>query len=402
MGNISAILDDSKVYEFVKKELMRNYFEFESCGISFIKFVFEKDDIQFIKEKIDMSNDKYRYTIKALEKNVFEYENRDSDMNADDIFIKVDDSYRFFKLLYRIYNSVNVDNNLTPNKALIKSIWLRMNVHDIDNVNGFLEKQLNFLYGDRLFGGKHRNFETYGDYKLVYDDCFNGDSFETNNHIKMSLVNKDYEGAIKNAEEKYDFPVVHYAIDYENGMPVCYIYGIQALYVSEARKDEKIKEYLKQFKKPLRNGSVSSEFILALKLFTDIIQTYGVTDIRVPLLQVFNYPYHEFLSTSCNSVFDTYTENQKKDYDKIIDETLKPESLNAFILEYLFTKESYNRFYNKQDIISKNKTERLIDTFILMQEKYGNIEIINEPFIEGDTLLIKIKNEAIKEKKKEK
>ena len=42
-------------------------------------------------------------------------------------------------------------------------------------------------------------------------------------------------------------------------------------------------------------------------------------------------------------------------------------------------------------MISKNKTERFIYTFMVLNEVFDNIEICNEPFIQGDELIIKIK-----------
>ena len=66
-------------------------------------------------------------------------------------------------------------------------------------------------------------------------------------------------------------------------------------------------------------------------------------------------------------------------------------NLTDKVLDYIHDKNMYYRFVDKQDIISKNKTERLLNTFIIMNEKYDNIEFMNEPFIEGDYLIIKNK-----------
>ena len=205
------------------------------------------------------------------------------------------------------------------------------------------------------------------------------------NYLELSLINKDYKSG--NEKEKYSFPVVHYAIEYTEDKPVCYVYGIQNL--DNQRKDDSVKEILKKYKKNLRNGKVSPEFVLTLKLFVDIIESYGVTDIRVPLLQVFNYPYHEYLSKTIEKDYANYTTSEKEYYDELINN----DNDSVELLEYMFTKNSYDRFVDKEDIISKNKTERLLDTFIMMEEKYHNIEFLNEPFIEGDTLIIKINKE---------
>ena len=59
--------------------------------------------------------------------------------------------------------------------------------------------------------------------------------------------------------------------------------------------------------------------------------------------------------------------------------------------DYFHDKKMYERFHDKSDMISQNKTERFINTILLMQEHFDNIEILNEPMIQGDSLLIKIK-----------
>ena len=59
--------------------------------------------------------------------------------------------------------------------------------------------------------------------------------------------------------------------------------------------------------------------------------------------------------------------------------------------QYEHLKKQYKRFYDKEDLVSFNKTERLVYTFMELEEKFKNIEILNEPFRSGEYLLIKIK-----------
>lgn len=389
MYTTEDLFKDGKVFSFLKYFISNTVYEINNeYHMSFIKFVFRSDDLELIENRLDMDNYRIRSGINILKRNIIEYKNNDDE---DTIYIKIDDCYKFFFLLNRIYEKMKVANKKENAKDIIRSIWLRMGVEDIDHINLFLEKQLNFLYGDGLFNGIYKVFKNYDNYKLVYDDNTNDDCFETNNYIELSLINKDYNN-IGKEKEKYSFPVVHYAINYEDGNPICYVYGIQSL--NEQRKDESIKEVLKEYKKKLRNGKVSPEFVLTLKLFIDVIESYGVTDIRVPLLQVFNYPYHEYLSKAISKDFSNYTTKEKELYE----EMYQTGAYSIGLIEYLYTKSSYERFVDKEDIISKNKTERLIDTFMIMEEKYNNIEFLNEPFIEGDTLLIKIKEKNVTNK----
>jgi hypothetical protein len=104
-----------------------------------------------------------------------------------------------------------------------------------------------------------------------------------------------------------------------------------------------------------------------------------IYDIKVPLLQLFNYDYHITMSDNYKKIMSRFEEDIKK---RII--TKKNES-------YLQMKETYDRVVDKEDIISKNKTERLVETFMFLQEKYNEIEILTNPFIEDENLIVKIK-----------
>jgi len=384
MCKTEDMFNDGKTYQFLKYFISNTIYEINNeYNMSFIKFVFKEEDLNIVVSKLDMDNYRIQRGINILKDNINEYYNN---FNDDIMYINIDDCYKFFNLLSRIYKRVESKFDKENPKDLIRSIWLRMGVDDVDHVNQFLEKQLNFLYGDRLFNGTYKVFKNYDNYKLVYYDGINDDCFETNNYLELSLINKDYDN--NGAErEKYSFPVVHYAINYENGNPVCYVYGIQRL--DYQRKDADVKTVLNSHKKKLRNGCVSPEFVLTLKLFIDVIESHGVTDIKVPLLQVYNYQYHEYLSKAIERSFADYTAEDIEKYEKMDQEC----DYNLSVLNYIHVKQAFDRFVDKEDVISKNKTERLIDTFMIMEEKYHNINFLNEPFIEGDTLLIKINKE---------
>ena len=59
-------------------------------------------------------------------------------------------------------------------------------------------------------------------------------------------------------------------------------------------------------------------------------------------------------------------------------------------------KEKYDKVADKQDVISKNKTERLIGTFMTLEEKFGGINILSEPFIQDENLIVKVLNSSPK------
>ena len=211
--------------------------------------------------------------------------------------------------------------------------------------------------------------------------------------MKFKLKNNDHS--------IYRLPIVHYSIDNSNDNPICYIYGIQRT-CKTPRKDKYIEEYMRDIKRDFRNEYVSKDFILSLGLFLDVLYNNGIEDVRVPVYQVYNYDYHKIVAIDATGVFNSYSEDTKKKYE----EAFKNGDTSDIILDYIRDRNRYNRFVGMEDIISKNKTERLIHTFMLASSIFDNIDIINEPFIEGDELIIKIKNntnilERLKEKNKE-
>ena len=374
--------DDYNVQSFFKMFISKTVNELasEKFGLPFVKFVFRKEDIMSFADYFDLSNENNKEAISILFSNYNEYTNGDS----SNTYILIKDYHRFFYLLYQIYKNIDTKkDNFTPNQIL-NSIWLRMNVSDFNDVNSFLEKQLNFIYNDDFFKGKEELMDYFKIYNLVYSTESNFDCFESNRNIKFSLIRNSYDDKSKRMEQ-YDFPVIHYSIDSEENNKICYIYGIQN--IERLRKDASVGIYLVSDKRFLRNKYVSPEFIMSLKLFIELLNENGIDTIKVPLLQVLNYNYHEKLSDNVEERFSEYKPDQEKYEDMIRDGIQSLE-----VMDYIAEKKIYDRFYKKEDIISKNKYERLINALIVMQEKYDNIDFINDPFIEGDSLIIKIKS----------
>lgn len=353
---------------------------FEGYNLPFTKFVFSRDDLHEMAYDLDFSIKSYSIT--KLNQNILEYENKIN----DDIFIKIDDYKEFFILLSKIIKAYNKDVNMDNYNSiyLFESLWLRMGVNDINNINYFLKKQLSFLEENNLFKGKCQEFGSYKNLKLYYSDEINEFWFETNRHIKIILCNPKNEEVFYE-KVRYDFPAIHYELTKEKNNKVCYIYGIQNLGVEI--KDDSIKEVLKEEKNQLRNNYVSTDFILDLKFFIELLKKYNITYVKVPLLQVFNYKYHEAISNNIINQMNDYTEVEIEKFE----EMNKNGELTNAVLDYLHNKKTYYKFAEKEDLISRNKTERLINTFMIMEEKYHNITFLSDPFIEDDTLHIKIR-----------
>ena len=345
------------------------------CDMDYIKFVFDFKDIEELEKIVREDSENFDIGIKSIRHLL---SNNKNYMLDNDTYIKVNDMNKFFSLLDQIVIEYSEREHkvLPHNRDFIRGIWLRMGVEDITNVEEFLERQLDFL--------KHDNIIRYNDtllsdsnLKIYYKNKCNDEYFETNNHLEFT---------IKDDDKEYDLPVIHYAFskDSEN-KPLCYLYGIQKL-DEHSICDSSIKEELNDIRKLLRNKYVSQDFILVLALFMDLLKTCGIDEIRVPLYQVFNYSFHERLSKNMKEAYDSYDKKSELEEKILLGED------SELVLDYIHDKKMYEKFYNKEDLISKNKTERLVNTIISESEILGNIRIVNDPMVEGDTLIIKIDN----------
>ena len=286
--------DDIEVLRYFIIKTLTDFNEFD-CNLPFLKFVFNKEDLETIYEYLDTikCDDTYLYfsfpginsyvlkekrddAIKILEDN---YKNK-----YDYNYIQINDYKTFSKLLGDIIKSTYYNNlyyKFSPD-SILKSIWLRMGVSDILDVNSFLKRELSFFNTVNFFQDEYTKWGEYKTCDLFYKNSSNGDFFETNNHIKISLRKYD---------EYYDFPVIHYGLAIEDKEAVCYIYGIQNL--DSCSTNNSFDDIMKNDKRFLRNKYVSPKLVMALNFFTQLLLKNNITNIKVPLLQVFNYSYHE-------------------------------------------------------------------------------------------------------------
>lgn len=384
-------------------------FKGEYYNMPYLNFVFKESDIQKITyylRSMEVNEGQVTLNIRVhlpqreiasividkvlaiLNKTKKEYDDNPQD---DSIYIWVSDYQEFFELLENIrvvfedkspYNNFNVT-------ALLRTIWLRMGVTDINNVLIFLKRQLQFIKNDYLFNTYETNFREYNSLIVSYENRGNRDWFETNRHMRFFLkkLDEDSPSPFGYSYLYYSLPVIHYALIKEDDKPTCYIYGIQNL---DNSKDEKVKELIQKERRRLRNKEVSPDFILALNLFIELLKSKGITHIKVPLLQVFNYTYHEHLGMYYKREL---TESYSPEKIVELEELSKSKSISDEVQDYKENKDLCDKYYGKEDIISKNKTERLLETFKLVKEYYGNLEFMSEPFIEGDNLVCNIVNE---------
>lgn len=319
------------------------------------------------------------------------------EVNDEDIFITIPNYKEFFNLLDQLMTSFDaneLDNNFNAT-GLLRSLWLRMSPTDIEDVIAFLKRQVAFTKNDVLLPTSDTKLDEINDLVISYLNHGNEDWFETNRHIKIFLKRQygEIEDTILGGKlplyKYYHLPVVHYGLIKEGDEPTCYIYGVQHIDKDKYENDPIINAKLQVEKKRLRNKEVSPDFVIALKIFLDILKSKGITTIKVPLLQVYNYYYHYNIGEKYRAKLESYSPEYVHNIECM-------NASDVAIANYENVKKQYERFYGKEEIISKGKTERLINAFYLLAEKYDDIKIINEPFIEGDNLICKI--EYTKEK----
>lgn len=347
-----------------------------------IKFVFDETTLNSFEDFLDKNDsNSYNKGISSIDylKNIF----KDYKNGVDGIYICIHDSSRFFFLLQKLIEvySNDFDRKLLDPSNIIRSIWLRIGTSDISNVEKFLERQILFI----------KNYKVLPDYKelfyfdnndiLAYNIRENDDFFETNKNIVFSIrrSSNDYFVGTKD----YELPSIHFGISKENGEVISYIYGIQSI---SNIKDNEIKDSLQSIRKNLRNKYVSADFIISLSLFLDYLYDIGIEKVEIPVLQVFNYPYHEILSTNISDSFNSYTDFDRKEIEFLYENGNRSDRVE----DYMHTKKMVSRFVNKQDSISYNKTERLIYTFYELINRYKSVELVSDAYGQSDNMIIKL------------
>jgi len=369
MENIRKVFLTKTIPDFLRWEI----------NIPYIKFLFDLETLNKFEDYLDKDDLNYSTGLNSIRYLSQIYQ--ESLTDKDQIYIKVHDSDKFFELLDELIKSYSKKkgHSLLNHNNYIRSIWLRMGVSDIDDVEGFLKRQIVFI----------KNEDVIDDYKeidrfnksevLAYRVSENEDWFETNKNIYFSIRRKPK--SFLEPTMDYDFPSIHFTLAKKDGNATCFIYGIQLL---SKVQDKEIKDDIQYIRKKLRNKNVSSDFIIGMSLFLDYLYEKGVTEIEIPTLQVFNYPYHECLSESIYNSYNNYSEEDIKE----IEDMMQSGVLTDKVTDYLHTYSMVNRFVDKEDLISFNKSERFVNLFVELMELNPNIELVCEPFIQGENMKI--------------
>jgi len=290
--------------------------------------------------------------------------------NYSTIYVK--DHIKFFTYLTEITNSnINQHNKYNLDKIsrqyllyTLKRIWLRMGPNDLNNIEDFLYRQLLFSRTDIFEEYKFRKnnyhiINNYHNYKVIAVNSLNNTWDESTKCMSFEiLTDSNY----------HNLPNIYYDTIYDT----CYIYALQ-----NERKANKIKDIDKLLYKEFRGNSQPNK-VYALKLFINMLKEKGIKTIKVPTLQILDYDYHKILSKKEKENFDRLWSNVSLKNLSIYEK----EQYESDLLWY-------SHIVDKEDTISKIKTEDLINLIYKIVNEDKELELLNDIDI-SDTLDIKI------------
>jgi len=246
----------------------------------------------------------------------------------------------------------------------LRRVWLRMTPGDFCNVEKFLDRELSFIknYSFDYLMLKRKITEFYGN--DLYMALRLGTTFdESTRQMTFFLQTKD--------KKRHDLPYIHYGVTEENGKKVCYIFGVQNDFFR--KRIPKVERTVYKLNQGISEENVHPSRVLVLKLFLEFLRKNGITHIKVPLLHVLNYRYHEIYSEHIKDQYKVWDQDRIDGFQYLRSHRLKEE-----IRKYENAQIDYIRFVDKQDLISKLKTENLIQLFMEMLNQDSEFELVND------------------------
>lgn len=334
-----------------------------------VNFLFDEKDLYWFEHVKDYPFKKEGYWTPDIKeediKKVTPEENQDKSCPT----IVVKDALAFFDTLTKIVNSYVHLSAVYGIKqdaralaiCMMRRIWLRMGDKDFNHVEEFLQKQLQFIENEKFdenrFKSKVREFNQYA---IFIGTGLNATYDETTRNMHFTITDKE--------KENYDLPYIYYEVDKDD---ICYIYAVQNK--RNNKQNKKIERNLYKLNKGIENPNVHPNQVYAMLLFINYVKEKGITQIRVPKLQVLSYRYHQLLSEKTKKDFE-------KDWDADTLENLK--YLPKWEQEIKMKKYEHDRLWyshvvGKEESIHKAKTEGLFNLMERMKYHIPDIRIEN-------------------------
>ena len=326
-----------------------------------IKFIFSNDAFLLFKDVLKEQKNKKNIYNKIGIYEIIKIKNNNV-IKEDEIYIKVLDADLFFtklQIIINLYLRFQKEFSIySLNDFITNYLWLKMTPYDFLDINSFLDLQIEFLLNNNYFdydsftgGEKVTTFEGYDVYAMTENNSM---MWETYKRMYFKIYDK-------NPINSYELPSIHYGIE---NIDTCYIYAIQNMAIF--KQDKKIGRKLYKYS----NDFIHPSFILSFKLMIEFLISKGIKNIKIPLLEVMNYSYHEYLSNKIKFDFNLEWTH----------EYLMGASEDE-LLEYQKNLDVYNKYVDRTDEISKAK----VNTFALIIDKvvsyFDNIDISFDDYI---------------------
>lgn len=396
--NKRTIADSLKpTFENVTREFLTNTLYKILFSDEFPNFRFdfrENEAIEFIEKTLQDYRNKFKdeSLIKELQEKhgrILQRIREKSSNNTTQPVMIVSNYKKFFELLRQFYEKdielffkrTNLNGFQEYEKDnCFEQIWLRCTVEDFNDPEMFLNKQVQMI-NDKTFD--EYDEETYlGKLEFLNDNiiCIKNGIARTWDENSREIIITIYDKKYYNNTELWDrphctLPVIRYGIYEKDGKKICRIGSIQSRRKSILDKKSYDKQDINkrvERKKYKVNSEVPEEYIdevepksiLALSLFINILNKKGITDIEIPCIYVLDHEYHRKMSKTLLDNFNKEWTKSRKDRSPLLYEE-----------EANYLKQNYN----KQDLISEIKTERMIKKFERILYHYSNGTIKSYP-----------------------
>ena len=320
-----------------------------------INFIFDNNSIELFNYVMEHPFRKKDVWTEDITSKDLEITKEINNMNPNSNTIIIDDGVSFFDYLTSIVNEhlklfKEYEYTLmirSTTMSLLTRIWLRMNDNDFNDVISFLKKELDF-YKDRTLD-KYRT--------EIYISSYEGiDSYaECNINESWDETTRSMNFRLENSGESHTISRVLYDIRSENGIKVCYIYGVQNNLFNITNK--RIERKLYKLNKGIDNPKVHPNQLYSLILFLEILKKEGITTIKVPKNQTLSYGYHKILSNNEKSNFKAKwpTKKVRKIYSSDDEDSINKRH------EYELDKEWFKHIVGKENTIERLKTDKLFE-----------------------------------------
>ncbi len=344
----------------------------------------EKEAIDSIEDVLNNYAIKYDFYKEKFQKIIERLKDKEND-NSDLPLMIINDHKKFFEYLRQFYEKdIELYFTTTGRSGLdvsekencFEEIWLRATPDDFNNPEEFLRKQVDMIndttfekYDEETCLGR---MDFLDDNVLCVKNGIAGMWDENSRQFEVTIYDKNYyDNKELFVRPHYPLPVIRYGIykNRENGKKVCVVGSIQD--TSYSYEKNKLSKKIDRKKYKANEGvpeedthKVEPKNLLALSIFVNMLGMEGITEIEVPSLYVLDYDYHIKRNKKILSDFEKrWTEKKIKKFPSLYSEQ-----------KYYF-----ERAYNKEDLISEIKTERLLLNFRRLLKHYPNGNISSYP-----------------------